>query len=167
MHPRLRLAAVTSIAFAVALLGGCAAPLFHNIQHAIDVAPTDVQANEGEFRGREILWGGRIVRVENLERTTEVEIVSYPLDRDRQPRTGNPTQGRFLLVLPGFAEPFDYQPGRHLTVHGVLSGTRHGWVQEHEYVYPLVDARMVHVWPWGFMFDKRPQISIGIGARIR
>jgi outer membrane lipoprotein len=161
------LATAASTLLLALLLGACAAPVFHNVQRAVAIAAIDVQANGDAYAGTEILWGGRIVRVENLERTTEVEVVSYPLDRDRQPRTEDPTQGRFLLILPGFAEPFDYQAGRHLTVHGVLAGTRSGRVQEHEYLYPVVEPRVVHVWPWGFMFDRRPRISIGIGARIR
>ena len=149
-----------------AMAGGCATPVFNNLPHTVGVAPHDVQAGVADYSGREILWGGRIVRVQNLEYTTEVEVVSYPLDRERQPRTDLPTQGRFLLALPGFAEPYDYQAGRHLTVHGVLAGMRSGRVQDHEYLYPLVNARAVHVWPWGFMFDKKPQISIGVGAHI-
>jgi outer membrane lipoprotein len=161
------LAAAAAALLLAALLAGCAAPVFRNVQNVVAVAPIDVQANGDAYTGAEILWGGRIVRVENLDRTTEVEVVSYPLDRHRQPRVEDPTQGRFLLVIPGFAEPFDYQAGRHLTVHGVIAGTRSGWVQEHEYPYPLVDARVVHVWPWGFMFDRKPNIRIGIGVRIR
>jgi outer membrane lipoprotein len=39
-------------------------------------------------------------------------------------------------------------------------------VQEHDYLYPRLRAGAVNVWPWGFMFDKRPRISIGVGARI-
>lgn len=149
------------------LLSSCATPVFRDVDNVVRVTPADVQQQPEGFRGAEVVWGGRIVAVENREDTTEVEVVAYPLDRDQQPSPEQPTEGRFLLVLPGFVEPFDYPHGRHLTVHGVLAGTRVGRVQEHEYLYPLVRARAVHVWPWGFIFDKKPRVSIGIGARIR
>ena len=128
---------------------------------------SDVQQNPETYRGAEVVWGGRIVAVENRPDTTEVEVVAYPLDRDQQPMPEAPAQGRFLLVLPGFVEPFDYPAGRHLTVHGVLAGTRVGHVQEHAYLFPLVRARAVNVWPWGFIFDKKPRVSIGVGIGAR
>ncbi len=150
-----------------AALASCATPVFRDTGNSIAATPADVQQQPEDFRGAEVVWGGRIVAVENREETTEVEVVAYPLDRDQQPSPEEPTQGRFILVLPGFVEPFDYPAGRHLTAQGVLSGTRVGRVQEHEYVYPLVRARAVHVWPWGFIFDKKPRVTIGVGARIR
>ncbi|HMM67556.1 MAG TPA: Slp family lipoprotein [Dokdonella sp.] len=150
-----------------AALASCATPVFRDTANSIAATPADVQQQPESFHGAEVVWGGRIVAVENRADTTEVEIVAYPLDRDQQPSPEEPTQGRFILVLPGFVEPFDYPAGRHLTVQGILSGTRVGRVQEHEYVYPLVRAKAVHVWPWGFIFDKKPRVTIGVGARIR
>lgn len=150
-----------------AMLASCATPVFRDTGGAIAVTPADVQQQPENFQGAEVVWGGRIVAVENHEDSTDVEVVAYPLDRDQQPSPEEPTLGRFMIVLPGFVEPYDYPAGRHLTVQGVLSGTRTGRVQEHDYVYPLVRASAVHVWPWGFIFDKKPRVTIGIGARIR
>jgi outer membrane lipoprotein len=150
-----------------ALLTACATPVFKDVANRIDATPSDVQQTPERYSGAEIVWGGRIVGVENREDTTEVEVVSYPLDRDQQPIPEAPTQGRFILVLPGYVEAFDYPVGRHLSVHGVLSGTRVSSVQDHEYVYPLVRGKAVNVWPWGFMLDKKPRVSIGVGVGIR
>lgn len=149
-----------------ALLCACATPVFRDVDHAVEVTASDIQQNSDAYRGAEVVWGGRIVAIENRTETTEVEVVAYPLDRDQQPMPEAPSQGRFMLVLPGFVEPLDYAAGRHLTVHGVLAGTRVGHVQERAYLYPMVRAMDVKVWPWGFIFDKKPRISIGIGARI-
>jgi len=145
---------------------GCATPLFKDARWA-DLVPSDVQQSPDGVHGTEVLWGGRIVAFENREDSSEIEIVSYPIDRARQPVTDAPTQGRFILVLPGYVEAFDYPIGRHLTVHGALAGVRVGHVQEAEYVYPLVRGRTVHVWPWGFMLDRKPRVSIGVGVGIR
>lgn len=149
------------------LITGCATPVFKDVAQRVDVSASDVQQAPERYSGAEIVWGGRIVGVENREDTTEVEVVSYPLDRDQQPIVEASTQGRFLLVLPGYVEALDYPVGRHLSVHGQLAGTRVGRVQEHEYVYPLVRGRAVNVWPWGFMLDRKPRVSIGVGVGIR
>lgn len=167
MHASFPIPLALPTALLCALLAACATPVFRDTGASIAVTPADVQQQSENFRGAEIIWGGRIVAVENREETTEVEVVAYPLDRDQQPSPEEPTQGRFLIVLPGFVEPYDYPAGRHLTVHGVLSGTQTGRVQEHDYVYPLVRAKAVHVWPWGFIFDKKPRVSIGVGVRVR
>jgi outer membrane lipoprotein len=146
---------------------GCATPVFKNVTHRVDVSASDVQQAPEQYSGAEIVWGGRIVGFENREDTTEVEVVSYPLDREQKPIVEAPTQGRFLLVLPGYVEALDYPVGRHLSVHGQLAGTRVGRVQDHEYIYPLVRGSAVNVWPWGFMLDRKPRVSIGVGVGIR
>jgi outer membrane lipoprotein len=150
-----------------ALIAGCATPIFKNVVQPANIAAVDVQQSPERFSDAEVVWGGRIVNVENREDATEVEVISYPLDRDQAPLTDAPTQGRFLLVLPGYVEAYDYPVGRHLSVHGQLAGTRVAHVQDHEYVYPLVRARQVHIWPWGFMLDRKPRVSIGVGVGIR
>lgn len=149
------------------VLSACATPAFRDVQHRIDIIAADVQAAPERWMGSEVVWGGRILAVENLADRTEVEVIAYPLDRDQQPVPAAPTVGRFIMVLPGFVEPNDYPPGRHLSVHGMVTGVRNGEVGEAPYVFPTLSAREVTVWPWGFMLDKRPSIHIGIGARIR
>jgi outer membrane lipoprotein len=144
----------------------CATPAFKDVDAAIAIVPSDVQQSPDRYTGAEVVWGGRIISIENREQSTDVEIVAYPLDRDQQPIPDAPTVGRFILVLPGFVEPFDYPAGRHLSVHGIVAGTRVGHVDAHDYLYPLLRAREVTVWPWGFMFDKKPHVSLGIGVRI-
>lgn len=159
-----RLGRVLVLGIACAGLAACATPAFKNAGNAVAIVPSDVQHSPDRYTGSEVVWGGRIVALENHERTTEVEVIGYPLDRDQQSMPDAPTVGRFIIVLPGFVEPLDYPVDRHLSVYGIVSGTRLGEVDEHEYLYPLLSAREVNVWPWGFMFDKKPVISIGIGV---
>lgn len=149
------------------LLGACATPVFKDVGTLAPILPSDVQQSAGRHVGSEVIWGGRIIGVANREQSTEVEVIGYALDRDQQPMPDAPTVGRFIIILPGFVEPFDYPAGRHLSVHGRVSGARLGQVEEHEYLYPLLQAREVNVWPWGFMFDKKPRINVGVGVMIR
>lgn len=144
----------------------CATPAFKDASNPVAILPSDVQQSADRYTGSEVIWGGRIISVANREQTTEIEVIGYPLDRDQQPMPDAPTVGRFIIVLPGFVESLNYPAGRHLSVAGMVSGTRLGHVDQHEYLYPLLRAREVNVWPWGFMFDKRPRVSIGVGVRI-
>ena len=148
-------------------VAGCATPVIRDTARVAALAPTDVQQASRPLDGTEILWGGRIVAFDNRADHAEIEVVAFPLDRAQQPLTEAPSEGRFLLVLPGYVEALDYAVGRHLTVRGTLAGLRDGLVQEHAYVYPVVRGTDVHVWPWGFMLDRRPRVSIGIGVGIR
>ena len=156
------------LAIAFASLAGCATPVIRDTAAVVALRPTDVQqAPPAQHDGAVVLWGGRIVAFDNRVDHAEIEVVAFPLDRGQQPLTEAPSEGRFLLVLPGYVEALDYAVGRHLTVRGPLAGSREGLVQEHPYVYPVVRGIDVHVWPWGFMLDRRPRVSIGVGIGIR
>lgn len=157
---------ILSSAILCLVVAACATPAFKDVANVVWITPSDVQQSADRNVGAEVVWGGRIISVENRESTTEVEVIAYPLDHDQQPMPDAPTVGRFILVLPGFVEPFDYPAGRHLSVHGVVAGTRSGHVDEHDYLFPLLRASEVTVWPWGFMFDKKPRVSLGVGVRI-
>lgn len=159
---------IALLALAFGSLAGCATPVIRDTAGVVALRPIDVQqAPPAQHEGADVLWGGRIVTFDNRVDHAEIEVVAFPLDREQRPLTDAPSEGRFLLVLPGYVEALDYAVGRHLTVRGALAGTREGLVQEHAYVYPVVRGRDVHVWPWGFMLDRRPRVSIGIGVGIR
>ena len=158
---RLLCASLASLA-----LAGCATPAFKDVGAVVAIFASDVQQSPERYLGADVVWGGRIISVHNRAESTEVEVVGYPLDRIQQPLPEASTVGRFILILPGFVEPLDYPPGRHLSVHGTVAGARHGSVDEHDYLYPLLKAREVTVWPWGFMFDKKPHVNVGIGVRV-
>ncbi|HNR91352.1 MAG TPA: Slp family lipoprotein [Dokdonella sp.] len=150
-----------------ATLVGCATPPIRDTARVVALRPLDVQQQPARDDGAEVLWGGRIVAFDHRSGHAEIEVVSYPLARDQSPLTEAPSEGRFMLQLSGFVEPLDYAVGRHLTVRGILAGTHAGMVQEQPYLYPVVRGREVHVWPWGFMLDRRPRVHVGVGVRVR
>ena len=146
-----------------ALPSGCATPVFVNLGNTLPIAPIDVQQSMESFEGAEVLWGGRVVSLENLQDSTRVEIIAFPLNQAQQPVPDAGSIGRFMLLVPGFAEPRDYAPGRHLTAQGIIAGFWHGQSDGQDYAFPVLLASAVNVWPWGFMLDSGPQISIGFG----
>ena len=155
---------------AVALLpvvAGCAteAPFGEGDAVATDLTPR-AAAEAGDARGAEVIWAGRILRIEHLSDRTELEVVGYPRDRAQRPRLAAATQGRFLVVYPGFLESADYQPGRLVTVAGPIEAMRTGQVGEHTIRYPVVATEAVHLWPLPEVRDRGPRVQLGIGVML-
>ncbi|TDR44107.1 outer membrane lipoprotein [Tahibacter aquaticus] len=154
---------------AAALLGGCVSrPVIATGPGLSAVLPYEAAAEPEQHTGAQVLWGGSILALENRDSSTEVTILAYPLDRAQRPLPQAPSQGRFIIVLPGYVERHDYPDGLFVTLNGRIAGMRAGHVGERDYVFPLVEAEHVHRWPPGFQFD-RPQwhIGIGVGVHIR
>lgn len=154
------------LAAALALAGCVTRPVIQVPATLAPIQPFEAAAEPEHHIGADILWGGSILALENLEASTEVTILAYPLDRAQRPLPQLPTQGRFILVLPGYVERGDYPDGLFVSLNGRITGLREGQVGEHRYVFPLVQPDHVHRWPPGFQFD-RPQWHFGIGVGIR
>ena len=154
-------------ALTVALVA-CAPPPVLKPTQAQEIAPDMAAAMPDLYRGAEILWGGRIVEVRNRADASEIVIVAYPLDSRQRPRPKEPSQGRFIAVLEGYVESYDYPHDRFLTVSGKVDGSLGENVDEQPYVYTLVRAEGLHLWPAGFE-NSAPQVhfSIGVSGAIR
>ncbi len=126
-------------------------------------AVTELPAN----RGKTVLWGGVILHTANLAKLTRLEVLAYPLDGDRRPRRDRDPLGRFLIERQGFLEPATYAEGRLLTVVGTLSGSEDGKVGGSAYVYPVIEAGQLHLWPKDSDYDRgRSNVHFGIGVGI-
>ncbi len=153
------------VLFGLVLLGGCAtAPLDVPEAAPEPVAPRAVTPALLPLEDQ--LWGGVIARVENRPETTVIEVLGYPL-RGQEPRSGQPSLGRFRLRIDGFADPVDYRPGRRVTALGAVTGIEEGRIGERAYAFPVLEAYSVHLWP-----DAGPdrqdagRVRFGIGIGI-
>lgn len=111
------------------------------------VTVAQAKATPGQFKGTRVRWGGTLVRVENRERETLIEILSRPLDRDGYPDVEGTAGARFLARLDGFIDPAEYAAKRLITVVGRINGTTEGLIGEYAYRYMLMDVDAVHLWP--------------------
>lgn len=96
--------------------------------------------------GAELTWGGIIQGVENLAEATRLEVLSFPLNRDRRPLTELQSTGRFIVEMPGFVEPYAYPPGREVTVIGRYQGLEQGHVGDARYRFPVLTGSRVDAW---------------------
>jgi len=116
-------------------------------------------------KGQRLTWGGSVIRVKNLQDRTLVEIMAYPLDSEGRPRTGQPSQGRFIADYKGFLEPAEYPVGRLVTVTGPMLGYLDGKVGEADYRYPALQADGIRVWENRRSGSRvRPAVSVGVGV---
>ncbi|MDA8095137.1 MAG: Slp family lipoprotein [Betaproteobacteria bacterium] len=150
----------------LAVLGGCAtSPFAPSIVHdeSLRVAPATVVTRPSMYVGRPVLWGGRIIGSQNLSASTELTVLAYPLDSMGEPRLGRPALGRFVIREGGYLETMDFAPGRLVSVYGRIAGVRTGHVGERPYVYPVVQAHRLYLWP---VDRPKPAVRFGVGIGI-
>ncbi|HYA37380.1 MAG TPA: Slp family lipoprotein [Candidatus Methylomirabilis sp.] len=160
-----RLAMMVSALIAAALLGGCVTP--YDIGNADPrVTPTEAAKNLPGMLNHTVAWGGLIAAAKNLQDKTELEVVAYPLDSANAPDNSAPPTGRFIVVKSGYLETADFAPGRLITVVGTVTETRTGTVGEAKFVYPVVVASKLQLWPQPKSNSREPNVHFGIGVGI-
>lgn len=153
-----------------ATLAACApAPLYKMGTASVTATPGQVASSPDNFRGLQVVWGGRVVWVHNYAEHSELEILAYPLDGSQRPRLRKPALGRFIVLMPGFVEPLNYPEGALVTVLGTLDGARRGNVGAAAYTFAMVRGQSMHRWTAEEMQAGHPNISVGVGVagRIR
>jgi outer membrane lipoprotein len=143
-------------------LAACAAPVFKDAA-PVAVSPAEVAIGPASHQGADVVWGGKILDVRNLADETEIQVVAYPLDRAQRPQQSAPAQGRFIVLVAGFAEPLDYPPGRFVTVRGRVDGTRMRRIDDADREYPALRRDALHLWPVNFP-RERSRVSFGVGV---
>ena len=120
------------------LLGACASsPSFDSSGVDRTLTPQGVIAGPQMAEGKQVLWGGTIIRTTNLKDSTQMEVLAYPLDKNERPLKESDPLGRFIFERAGYLEPKTYAEGRLITVVGTVSGTRTGQVGESTHDYPV------------------------------
>lgn len=154
------------LALGAMLLAGCGtAPVFTRLPQ--DAAPPPYLVSEAPQRWieREVVWGGMILEVNNFARHSEIEILAFPLDKRQRPLLDQADHGRFILLLPGYAESENFRAGRVLSLTGRITGERSGEFRGLPYLWPEVDVDQLHLWPRNYR-EGGTRWSVGIGVRL-
>ena len=133
------------IVLAVGVVAGCAsvpAPL--EGQYSESFYPD--QATDRSI-GANVRWGGIVVETRPEAERTCIEILAQELDQSARPERSDQEFGRFIACRNEFIDPEIFVNGREVTVAGKLTEFRDGQVGEFNYVYPVVDADAVYLWP--------------------
>lgn len=157
---------LTMLGFAVLLAACASAPPLDISAVDPNLTPDRAVANIEAARGQRVAWGGVIINTRNLKDTTEIEVLGFPLDRSARPDTGANPQRRFLLVREGYLEPADYRNGRLISAVGTITGIREGKVGEAPYVYPVLQAEQLYLWPIDDRRRTDPRVHFGVGIGV-
>ncbi|MBA2491634.1 MAG: Slp family lipoprotein [Gammaproteobacteria bacterium] len=131
------------------------------------VTPSQASVEMDVLRGDQVLWGGTIVNSTNLENSTRLEVLGYPLDGSQRPDTSAQPTGRFLTMEKGYLETVDYGQGRLVTIKGALNETQKGAIGEADYTYPVVQADRIYLWPEESDAARRDSgVNFGFGIGI-
>ncbi len=111
-----------------------------------------------------IEWGGVIVETQNLEASSEIQIIAYPLRDNGKPDLDEPPIGRFIAINQGYLEYADYRKGRTITLSGSVAGIRQGKVGEADYSFPLLEPVEMQLWPLETASESQSRWRFGIGV---
>jgi len=148
------------------VIGACATPALFtrdvnkNLTHGMALNSFDT------MKGQYVLWGGTILSGKNLEKTTELEILAYPLDDYGEPLKNAKSTGRFILVKIGYLELGEYAADRVITVVGQLIDKRDSKVGESNYTYPIIESQQIKIWPEESKYyydDSDVRFHFGVG----
>ena len=156
------------VVVAVALLtAACAqSPVAPDGMEVTAYGPAHVLSGEA-IAGDRVVWGGRIVAIDNLAEHTELIVASYPLDRADRPRIREQAGVRFVLVEERFLEPVEWRPGRYVTVLGTVEGIEERATGEYVHPHPVLRAENLHLWPADpAQWQSRTGFSLGVGIRL-
>ncbi len=128
---------------------GCATAISKNLrEEAIkDIAFQEIKNEPEAHEGKTVILGGDIIRVSNKKESTMLEILQKPIDFFLKPRYTDQSDGRFMALHDDYLDPAIYSAGRQVTVAGKIIGKKVRPVGELDYIYPLIRAEEIHLWP--------------------
>lgn len=122
---------------------------------------SDVLSNPDDFQGQTVIWGGKVIEIQNKDEFTELVVLQLALNSQHWPVDSDKSQGRFLIRSDQFMDPVIYPPGALITVVGRLQGAESRLIGEMHYQYPVIDV--VEIKKYDPQWQSRPQLHLGIG----
>ena len=132
----------------VMLASGCASDIPERIRRAPaeDIGVARARANVDAFVGRQVRWGGTVVQTSNRQTDTLIEVIARPLTRSGRPEQTDRSEGRFMIRVPGFADPALFKEGRDITAAGSVEGSITRNIGDFPYRYPVLTGEALQLW---------------------
>src|SRR4030067_2370493 len=128
--------------FSLILLGsGCAHVIPEDLRAKTDPSLTfgQVQQDPNLYRGKLVVWGGEIIQTTNQkDGTTLMEVFQRALGWRGEPKETIASEGRFLVLIEKYLDPYLFRRGRKITVAGEILGEESKTLGEMDYRYPLL-----------------------------
>jgi outer membrane lipoprotein len=122
----------------------------------------DLQEKPDDHVGDVVLLGGKIIETQVRPEYSEITVLQLPLGGGNRPRTGDQSDGRFLIRSEQLLDPAVYTEGTAITAVGKLVDSEGRKVGEFTYVYPILEPIEIKLWHK----DKGggPSVHFGIGV---
>jgi len=129
------------------LLQGCL-PISKQLRAQVDKTLTfqQVLKNPEACKDKIVIWGGEVVETINQnDGTTLIIVLQRPLDWTEEPEFRR-SEGRFIILVEGYVDPYVFRRGRRITVAGEILGKKAMRLGELEYPYPLLLSKQIYLW---------------------
>jgi outer membrane lipoprotein len=117
------------------------------------------RTNPDAYKGQLFILGGVIVETRFVQKGSQIEVLSVPLDSHGYLTDTEHAGGRFLAIYQrekGLLDPVVYKNGRDVTLAGVFLDVEKRKIDDMEYVYPLFEIRQVHLWEEQYDYNIYP-----------
>lgn len=133
-------------------LSGCAPIISRNLLAKVDSSLTfrGILQDPDAYKGKIVLWGGKIIQVLPQDGTTFIEVLQMPLGWRRKPEEAYASEGKFLILVRKFLDFSQFDRVKKITVAGEIQGGVKGEeiksVTERGYRYPIILYEEIHLW---------------------
>ncbi|MEA2085055.1 MAG: Slp family lipoprotein [Thermodesulfobacteriota bacterium] len=102
------------VGYGLFAFSGCAPIISKQLREQVaKVLNLSVVAKDPEaYRGKTVLWSGTIISSMNLKEGTIIEVLQKPTDMQGKPKDVDDSEGRFLVLYPGYLDVAIYNSGR-------------------------------------------------------
>lgn len=130
------------------LLPGCVYVISRDVRREVtpDLSFKEVIKDPDAHKGKLVLWGGAIIDSKNLKEGTRIVVLQKDLNSWGRPKESDKSQGRFIVLHPGYLDTAIYRKKREITVAGEITGRKVLPIDEIEYTYPVLFSREIHLW---------------------
>jgi len=143
--------------FLFALILGCAPVISTGLKSRADASLSfkEVQKNPEAYKGKTILWGGRIAQtLPQEDGSVLIEVLEWPLGFWDEPRKTVTFHGKFLVLVKEPPDLSIYKTGSRITFAGEIQGEMQGGeirgLSDPTYRYPVVLNKELRVWKYPF-----------------
>ncbi|NVM21379.1 MAG: Slp family lipoprotein [Desulfobacterales bacterium] len=146
------------------LMSGCATGISRQAHSRVTYSGSfaQLQTAPDDHMGEVVMLGGMIIETKGSPTASEITVLQLPLGRRDRPQEGDRSEGRYLIRSEQFLDPAIYQKGSQVTVVGRLRGSEVRSIGGFQYVYPLVEAIEIKLWPRARRIS--PSVHFGVGV---
>ncbi len=133
--------------FSLILLSACSSlpPKISN-PPAEDLQLKQVALDVDRYIGKTVRWGGKIIKVNNDDKFSTVQVLHYPLNSSGRPKTEQTSQGRFIIKSKKFLDPEIYKEGKLVTFVGLVQSKTTIQIDQKALLLPVVNSFDSHIW---------------------